>query len=111
MANRGKNTNGMQFFIMDGQADHLDGGYTIFGKCAPEDVIVKLASVEVQGDHSVKPTKINKVIIKRKPKKDDKAAVKAEGAAAKPAAAAPAAPKPAAPAAPAPAAPAAPAAQ
>jgi peptidyl-prolyl cis-trans isomerase A (cyclophilin A) len=120
MANRGKNTNGMQFFIMDGQADHLDGGYTIFGKCAPEDVIIKLASVEVQGDHSVKPTKINKVVIKRKPKKDDKAAVKAESGAAKPAAApaapkpaaAPAAPKPAAaPAAPAAPAPAAPAAQ
>ena len=69
MANRGKNTNGMQFFIMDGEATHLDGGYTIFGKCAPEDVILKLSGVEVQGDHSVKPTKITKVIIKRKPKK------------------------------------------
>jgi len=118
MANRGKNTNGMQFFIMDGEARHLDGGYTIFGKCAPEDVIVKLASVEVQGDHSVKPTKINKVVIKRKPKKDDKGAAKADGSAKPAAAAAPAAPKPAAapaapatPAAPAPAAPAAPAGQ
>jgi peptidyl-prolyl cis-trans isomerase A (cyclophilin A) len=68
MANRGKNTNGMQFFIMDGVAKHLDGGYTIFGKCEPENVIVKLASVEVQGDRSVKPTKINKVVIKRKAK-------------------------------------------
>jgi peptidyl-prolyl cis-trans isomerase A (cyclophilin A) len=99
MANRGKNTNGMQFFIMDGQADHLDGGYTIFGKCAPEDVIIKLASVEVQGDHSVKPTKINKVVIKRKPKKDS---AKPEGSAkpAVPVAAKPAAPT-AAPAAPA----------
>lgn len=94
MANRGKNTNGMQFFIMDGVAKHLDGGYTIFGKCAPEDVIIKLASVEVQGDRSVKPTKINKVVIKRKPKKDEK-----PEASSKPAPA-PAAPKPAAPAAP-----------
>jgi peptidyl-prolyl cis-trans isomerase A (cyclophilin A) len=104
MANRGKNTNGMQFFIMDGKATHLDGGYTIFGKCAPEEVIIKLSGVEVQGDRSVKPTKINKVIIKRKAKKPD--------AAAAPAAPAPVAPKadaPAAPAAPAPA-PAAPAA-
>jgi peptidyl-prolyl cis-trans isomerase A (cyclophilin A) len=108
MANRGKNTNGMQFFIMDGEADHLDGGYTIFGKCSPEDVILKLSGVEVQGDHSVKPTKITKVTIKRKPKKSDK-----PDASAKPAtSAAPAAPKPAAfapapatkPAAPAPAA-------
>jgi peptidyl-prolyl cis-trans isomerase A (cyclophilin A) len=103
MANRGKNTNGMQFFIMDGEARHLDGGYTIFGKCSPEDVVLKLASVEVQGDRSVKPTKINKVVIKRKPKKDDKAGAKTDGPA-KPAAVA--APKPAA----VPAAPAAPAA-
>lgn len=95
MANRGKNTNGMQFFIMDGVAKHLDGGYTIFGKCAPEDVILKLSGVEVQGDRSVKPTKINKVTIKRKPKKGA-----AADASAKPAA--PLAPKPAAPAAPAP---------
>ncbi|HYJ10894.1 MAG TPA: peptidylprolyl isomerase, partial [Polyangiaceae bacterium] len=73
MANRGKNTNGMQFFIMDGKATHLDGGYTIFGKCAPEEVIIKLSGVEVQGDRSVKPTKINKVIIKRKAKKADAA--------------------------------------
>jgi cyclophilin family peptidyl-prolyl cis-trans isomerase len=97
MANRGKNTNGMQFFIMDGVAAHLDGGYTIFGKCSPEDVIVKLASVEVQGDHSVKPTKITKVVIKRKASKDDKA-TKAE-ASSKPATSA--APKAAAPPAPA----------
>ena len=95
MANRGKNTNGMQFFIMDGAAAHLDGGYTIFGKCAPEDVILKLSGVEVQGDHSVKPTKITKVIIKRKPKKTDKPDASAKPVA--PAApAAPAAPKPSA---------------
>lgn len=102
MANRGKNTNGMQFFIMDGVAKHLDGGYTIFGKCAPEEVIIKLSSVEVQGDRSVKPTKINKVIIKRKPKKGEKpdAAAKAPS----PAVPAPATPPPAAP--PTPAAPA-----
>lgn len=102
MANRGKNTNGMQFFIMDGKASHLDGGYTIFGKCAPEEVILKMSGVEVQGDRSVKPTKITKVTIKRKAKKAD--AAKADASAA-PKPAAPAAPKPAAPA-PAPAAPA-----
>jgi peptidyl-prolyl cis-trans isomerase A (cyclophilin A) len=100
MANRGKNTNGMQFFIMDGVAAHLDGGYTIFGKCGPEDVITKLSAVEVQGDRSVKPTKINKVTIKRKPKKGDKPEAVAKpatpAAPAAPAAPAPAAPKPAA---------------
>jgi peptidyl-prolyl cis-trans isomerase A (cyclophilin A) len=112
MANRGKNTNGMQFFIMDGKAAHLDGGYTIFGKCAPEEVITKLSSVEVQGDHSVKPTKINKVVIKRKPKPADKPEASAKPAPSTPPAvakpAAPAAPKPAVPATPKPVAPAVP---
>jgi len=65
MANRGKNTNGMQFFITDGGPRHLDGGYTIFGQCGPDETIEKLASVEVRGDKSVTPTKIQKVVIKR----------------------------------------------
>ncbi|MCA9600324.1 MAG: peptidylprolyl isomerase [Myxococcales bacterium] len=65
MANRGPNTNGMQFFIMDGVAKHLDGGYTIFGKCQPEDVIEKLASTSVRGDRAIDPPKIEKITIKR----------------------------------------------
>jgi peptidyl-prolyl cis-trans isomerase A (cyclophilin A) len=68
MANRGPNTNGQQFFIMDGIAKHLDGGYTIFGKCGPDAVIEKLASVPVRGDHSETPSKIKKVSIKHKEK-------------------------------------------
>lgn len=69
MANRGKNTNGMQFFILDGAARHLDGGYTIFGKCAPDSVVEALASVPVSGERALDPPKIEKVSIRRKPKK------------------------------------------
>jgi len=65
MANRGKNTNGMQFFVMDGKASHLDGGYTIFGKCAPDSVVEALASVPVSGDRSLNPTRMDKVVIRR----------------------------------------------
>ncbi len=65
MANRGPNTNGSQFFIMDGAAPHLDGGYTIFGKCSPESVIEKIASVEVRGDRAVKPVVIKSVKVSR----------------------------------------------
>src|SRR5688572_12763231 len=69
MANRGPNTNGSQFFIMDGPAPHLDGGYTIFGKCGPDSAIDKIAGTKTLGDRAVEPPKITKVVISRAAKK------------------------------------------
>jgi len=53
-------------FDWAGAAPHLDRSYTIFGECGPESAIEKLVGVEVRGDRSVNPTKIEKVTIKRK---------------------------------------------
>ncbi len=66
MANRGPNTNGMQFFIMDGSATHLDRSYTIFGKCSPASVIEAIADSKVTGDRAVDPVKIEKVTVARR---------------------------------------------
>lgn len=65
MANRGPNTNGAQFFITDDRAAHLDGGYTIFGDCAPVDLVHQIASVPVLGERPASPVTIRKVTISR----------------------------------------------
>ena len=67
MANRGPNTNSAQFFITDAAAAHLDGGYTIFGECGPEDLVHKLAAVEIgSGDRPKSPPVIKKVTVTSK---------------------------------------------
>lgn len=65
MANKGPNTNGMQFFITDGAAAWLDGGYTIFGDCTPEDVVHKIGGVPVAGEKPINKPLLSKVTIRR----------------------------------------------
>jgi peptidyl-prolyl cis-trans isomerase A (cyclophilin A) len=63
MANRGHNTNGQQFFITDDAAAHLDGNYTIFGECAPVDVVHSIAKVPKQGEKPTTPVTITSIKI------------------------------------------------
>lgn len=63
MANRGPHTGGMQFFITDAEAPHLDGDYTIFGECRSLDVLERIASGDVQGDVAVDPCVIQSVSV------------------------------------------------
>jgi peptidyl-prolyl cis-trans isomerase A (cyclophilin A) len=71
MANRGKNTNGAQFFITDSDGDsvkNLDryGTYTIFGECGPIPVIQTISATKTApGDRPITPVTINSVKISR----------------------------------------------
>jgi peptidyl-prolyl cis-trans isomerase A (cyclophilin A) len=61
MANHGANTNGSQFFITVGPAEHLNGGYTVFGEVASGQEIADAIS-KVERDSNDKP--LTPVIIK-----------------------------------------------
>src|SRR5262249_6654804 len=50
MANAGPDTNGSQFFVMEGSSPQLVGGYTIFGKCTDVNVVAAITHVERIGE-------------------------------------------------------------
>ncbi|KAF2774138.1 hypothetical protein EJ03DRAFT_284218 [Teratosphaeria nubilosa] len=61
-ANRGKNTNGSQFFITLEPCEHLNGKHTIFGRLVSgEDVLRKIAAVDVdKHDRPIEPVLISR---------------------------------------------------
>jgi peptidyl-prolyl cis-trans isomerase A (cyclophilin A) len=46
MANRGPNTNGSQFFILEEAKAHLNGSYSVFGQCSPVELVRRITGVQ-----------------------------------------------------------------
>ncbi len=45
MANAGRDTNGSQFFITEAAQPELDGGYSVFGRCAEVELVKQISAV------------------------------------------------------------------
>ncbi len=66
MANAGADTNGSQFYILDAEQSHLDGGYSVFGTCRDVDVVSAIAAVPTtSGGKPVTPVIMQQVTISR----------------------------------------------
>ncbi len=67
MANHGPNTNGGQFFITEVAKEHLDGSYSIFGRCTPTDLVNRIARVpRNERDTPLRAVRIQHVRITRR---------------------------------------------
>jgi peptidyl-prolyl cis-trans isomerase A (cyclophilin A) len=66
MANHGPNTNGGQFFITEVPKPHLDGSYSIFGRCTPVDLVARIARVPTEGTTPMEPVELRRVQITRR---------------------------------------------
>ena len=56
MANRGKDTNGSQFFVTFGQCQHLNRKHTIFGRIVGDTVFNLMALQSIDTDAEERPT-------------------------------------------------------
>jgi len=66
MANHGPNTNGGQFFILEEAKDHLNGSYSVFGRCTPTDLVERIARTpRTRRDQPLTPVRIVRVTVHR----------------------------------------------